>query len=320
MKFDQNPSKRCAAAGSDPAGGDFASGSGLWRLAPAKINLYLKVLGRRPDGYHELDSVMARLELADRVRLTLEDRPGPDRLAATAALTGGLPPDFGGPDNLALKAARIYRRRTGWPEVGVFIELEKNIPLGAGLGGGSADGAAVLLALNRAAPAPLPASELAGLGLALGADVPFCLYPEPLARAGGVGERLGPPPESFRRWAGERLTLVNPGFQLSTARVFKNFGLTNPPPDNTLGPKFECARGEARPGENDLFEPAALLAPELMKVAESVRNMRPAFWGLSGSGPTFWLCRPEVPAAVLARDHPDWWVRETAVAAARDEI
>lgn len=281
-----------------------------WIAAPAKVNLYLKVLGRRPDGYHELDSVMARLKLADRVRLRLAPDPGPDRLVVERSGPGDLPAGFEGPDNLALKAAAVYRRRTGWPETGLEIFLDKRIPLGAGLGGGSADGAALLRALNQASPAPLAAGELAALALGLGADVPFCLAPWALARAGGIGERLAPPPPEFQAWAGRRLMLINPGLTLSTALVFKNLGLTNRPANNTLGPVSVPA-----PGENDLLASAGSLSPALEEALMAVAALRPAQWGLSGSGPTFWLWQPEGSAAEVAARYPDWWVHETAITA-----
>ncbi len=271
--------------------------------APAKINLYLKVVGRRPDQYHDLDTLMARLDVADRVGLAWAEGPAPDRLELRGAPPGTLPADFFGPDNLALKAAALYRARTGWPETGVVVGLEKNLPLGAGLGGGSSDGAAVLRLLNRAAPRPLADGDLAAMGLALGSDVPFFLQPLPLARALGRGEILGPPPDSFRVWAGRRVTLVNPGFQLSTGLVFKNLRLTNSGPDTTLGPA-------PAPGENDLCSSALTLAPDLARICTILEAARAASWGMSGSGPTFWLYRPEVPVWL---GQPDWWVREAAI-------
>lgn len=279
-----------------------------WTAAPAKINLYLKVLGRRPDGYHELDSVMARLELADRVRLRLASEADSDRLLVKKSGPGELPPDFEGPGNLALRAAAAFRRRAGWPVTGLEIFLDKFIPLGAGLGGGSADGAAVLRSLNRMAPTPLAVEELAELGLSLGADVPFCLSPWALARAGGVGERLTPPPSAFQPWAGRRLLLINPGLTLSTALVFKNLGLTNRPANNNLG-----SVSMPGPGENDLLIPAKALTPALEEVLAAIEALRPVHWGLSGSGPTFWLWQPKGSAADLAVRHPHWWVHETAV-------
>jgi 4-diphosphocytidyl-2-C-methyl-D-erythritol kinase len=275
--------------------------------APAKVNLALRVLGRRPDGYHELDSVMARLSLADRLRLDLAG-PGPDRLVARTSLATPLPADFEGPANLALRAVRAYREAAGWPGTAVSLALEKNIPWGAGLGGGSADGAAVLAALDRAAPEPLPAPRLAALALALGADLPFCLAGTALARAGGVGEKLSAPPAAFEFFRGQRLWLIKPDFTLATARVFTNLGLTNPPPGHTLDTS-------PQPGENDLLAPALRLAPALEEVVRAVQALKPGVWGLSGSGPTLWLHGAEADPARLARTRPNWWIRAVAVAA-----
>ncbi|MDR0881496.1 MAG: 4-(cytidine 5'-diphospho)-2-C-methyl-D-erythritol kinase [Candidatus Adiutrix sp.] len=284
------------------------------RPAPAKINLGLRVLGRRPDGYHELDTVMAKLNLADFIRLEPGPGPGPDGLFVTTSLSG-LPPDFASPDNLALKAAAAFRLATGWPKGAVSIFLEKHIPLGAGLGGGSADGAAVLKALNQASPAPLASEALARLALSLGADVPFALSDYHLARAGGVGERLSPAPETFQAWAGRRLVLLNPGFPLSTALVFKNLGLTNGPSNNNLRGLEPAA--ELRPGANDLLPVARRLAPVVDELVTVVSGLAPAGWGLSGSGPTFWLDTP-MAAEALTRAHPGWWAREVRVATFND--
>jgi len=270
--------------------------------APAKVNLALRVLGRRPDGYHDLDSVLARLTLADRLRLDRPGVAGPDCLLARTSLAEVLPPGFEGPDNLALKAVLAFRAETGWPPKPVSLFLEKNIPLGAGLGGGSADGAAVLAALNRAAPEPLPAPRLAALALGLGADLPFCLSGAALARAGGVGEKLSAPPAAFEFFRGQPIWLIKPDFSLATARVFASLGLTNPAPGHNLYPTLQ-------PGENDLLAPALGLAPVLEETARAVRKLKPRFWGLSGSGPTFWLLEPEADPARLARTRPRWWVR-----------
>jgi 4-diphosphocytidyl-2-C-methyl-D-erythritol kinase len=274
--------------------------------APAKVNLALRVLGRRPDGLHELDSVMARLTLADRLRLDLTEA-GPDRLTARTSL-GNWPPGFEGPGNLALRAVRAFRGEAGWPGAGVGIFLEKSIPWGAGLGGGSAAGAAVLAALNRAAPEPLGERRLAALALALGADLPFCLTGGALARAGGVGEKLSAVPPAFEFFRGAPLWLVKPDFSLSTAGVFANLGLTNPPPGPNLEPVLQ-------PGENDLLAPALRLAPGLAEVVREIRALEPLVWGLSGSGPTFWLHGAGEDPARLAQRRPEWWIRAAAVAA-----
>lgn len=274
--------------------------------APAKINLYLKILGRRPDGYHELDTVMARLDLADRLRLDIVPGLKEDRLEVTNE-PDRLPPDFSGPDNLILRAATAFRRLTGWPDHGISVQLEKNIPLSAGLGGGSSDCAAVLSLLNQAAPDPLDGEELARLGLSLGADVPFFLQAEPLIRAGGVGEKFSAPPTGYESWPGRRLILVNPGLTLSTALVFKNWDLTNQAANNNLG-----LISPPQPGENDLMAPAGRLVPALSEVIGVIEALRPSVWGLSGSGPTFWLHSPGITADELRARRPQWrWLEAT---------
>jgi 4-diphosphocytidyl-2-C-methyl-D-erythritol kinase len=279
--------------------------------APAKINLYLKVRGRRPDGYHELDSVMARLALADGLRV--EFGGAEDRLATVATLPCPLPPDFDGPDNLILAALRAFRGRCGgWPQMGVSVRLEKNIPLGAGLGGGSSDCAAILDFLNQWAPRPLSGEKLNELGKSLGADVPFFLQPRALARARGLGEQLADAPQAYSGWAGRAIIVVNPGLFVSTGKVFQTLGLTNPPSNNNLGPM-----SFPEPGENDLLGAAFTVAPELRDAAESVEALKPKHWGLSGSGATFWLMSgaPDRDLEDLKAARPTWWVRQTAIMA-----
>jgi 4-diphosphocytidyl-2-C-methyl-D-erythritol kinase len=172
--------------------------------APAKINLTLDVLGRRPDGYHALRSVMQTLELHD----TLELRPAPAiRFACDV-------PALAGEDNLVPRAARLLRTATGYAG-GVDVTLHKRIPVNAGLGGGSSDAAATLLALNRLWGLALTPERLAELGAALGSDVPFFFY-APLALVSGRGEvveALPPAPPAF-------VVLLQPPCGLSTAQVF----------------------------------------------------------------------------------------------------
>ncbi|MDR1922405.1 MAG: 4-(cytidine 5'-diphospho)-2-C-methyl-D-erythritol kinase, partial [Candidatus Adiutrix sp.] len=266
--------------------------------------------GKRPDGYHELDAVMAKLELADRLRLEIGDGKGDDRLTAAGDPPGGFPTDFCGPENLALRAVRKFRAMTGWPQGAARIFLTKNIPLGAGLGGGSSDGAAVLTALNSLAPRPLPVGGLLAAGLALGADVPFFIDHRNMARARGVGEKLAEPPPEYAAFSGRRILLLNPGFQLSTGRVFQNLGLTNKPPGNNLGP----LSGPPAPGENDLLAPALRLNPRLAEMSALAADSG-LTGGMSGSGPTFWLYGPESAAirAILAAERRGWRLWKTSI-------
>jgi 4-diphosphocytidyl-2-C-methyl-D-erythritol kinase len=190
-------------------------------LSPAKVNLFLSVTGRRPDGYHELATLMACIDLHDRMVLTFS---GDDiRLQCDAP---GIPNDE---SNLAFQAALIFRDayRDQWgasPFRGLVIHLHKAIPAGAGLGGGSSNAATVLKALNDNAPAPLPPEYLARLALRMGADVPFFLSGQP-ALATGIGERLTP-------WYGlssYHLLVVFPGQGLATGEIYRalNLRLTN---------------------------------------------------------------------------------------------
>lgn len=157
----------------------------LLTRAHAKVNLTLDVLGRRPDGYHEVQMVMTTLALAD----TLVVSPGAGALVVTAA-AAGVP---SGPENLVYRAALLLRAAAGRPEARAHIAIQKRIPAAAGLGGGSADAAAALLALNRLWGLALPAEQLAQIALRLGADVPFCLTGGTML-AEGIGERLSPLP------------------------------------------------------------------------------------------------------------------------------
>ncbi|MBI5064151.1 MAG: 4-(cytidine 5'-diphospho)-2-C-methyl-D-erythritol kinase [Desulfatitalea sp.] len=185
-------------------------------LAPAKINLCLHVLGRRPDGYRELYSLMCPVALYDRLRL----RPG--RAADQIACD---PPTVRADDsNLALKAAKLFNdtlSAEGLQNVpNVCIHLEKIIPVGAGLGGGSSDAAAVLKGLNACYGRPFDAQRLRAIALNLGADVPFFIDARP-AIAQGIGEQLTPYTGLPPLWA----VLVYPGFALSTVQVYKGLNL-----------------------------------------------------------------------------------------------
>ena len=150
--------------------------------APAKLNLFLHVTGRRDDGYHLLETLMVAIDVGDTITLTLRDDGA---LRRTTDLAGVAPAD-----DLAIRAAAALKQETGSP-LGVDIAVTKRIPQGGGMGGGSSDAASVLLALNRLWGVNLPRGALQRIGLALGADVPFLLGGEP-ALARGIGERLTP--------------------------------------------------------------------------------------------------------------------------------
>jgi 4-diphosphocytidyl-2-C-methyl-D-erythritol kinase len=184
--------------------------------APAKINLYLEVVARRADGYHELRTLMCPVSLCDTVRIRLAD----DGIQLQCRAPG-VPENA---SNLAWQAAEAFcrslARQGAEPPGGVRIELEKRIPVGGGLGGGSSDAAAVLLGLNRILENPFSPLQLARMASGLGADVPFFLLRKP-ALATGIGDRLAP----FEGLFPHPVIIVDPGFSLSTAAVYAGLNL-----------------------------------------------------------------------------------------------
>ena len=250
--------------------------------APAKINLTLDVLGRRPDGYHALRSVMQTLEIHD----TLELRPAAAiRFACDA-------PALAGEDNLVLRAAHLLRTASGYGG-GVDITLRKRIPIDAGLGGGSSDAAATLLALNRVWGLALAPARLAELGAALGSDVPFFLY-APLALVSGRGEVvevLPPVPPAS-------VVLHQPPCGLSTARVFAALPPTSygdgSGTERLLAALQAGLPPEQWPLSNGLQETVAALYPEVAAALRRLREAGAPHAVLTGSGSTVY--------ALFARD------------------
>ena len=182
--------------------------------APAKVNLFLAVLGKRADGYHDIVSVMQKVDLADRLHLRLQ---GPGISLRCPGAT--VPEDS---SNLAWKAAGLFFEQTGM-QPGVRITLHKKIPVAAGLGGGSSDAAAVLLGLNSLCAAGLQEKTLLAMAARLGADVPFFVAEAKTALATGTGTELLPMPGPKGYW----LLLVNPGLPVSTRWVYENLLLTS---------------------------------------------------------------------------------------------
>ena len=178
--------------------------------SPAKLNLTLRILSRRDDGYHELESIMAPIGLCDRIRIVPAER---------LEVSCDHPDVPSGPENLAHKAARLLLDRIAVTDR-FRIDIDKEIPAGAGLGGGSSNAAAVLNALNRHFGSPLTTSALMDMGAALGADVPFFVFGKP-ALARGIGERLTPLSQLPTRW----VVVVFPGFGVSTREAYQNLNL-----------------------------------------------------------------------------------------------
>ena len=187
--------------------------------SPAKLNLFLHVTGRRADGYHLLQTVFQLLDLCDEIRFTAS--------AARALVLEGAVPGVAVEDNLVMKAARALAARCA-PRQGAIIRLDKRIPHGGGLGGGSSDAATTLLALNRLWGCGLTSAELAGMGLALGADVPVFVHGHS-AWAEGIGELLQPL-DLPQRW----YLVIRPGCAVNTAAIFNDRELTRDTPITTM--------------------------------------------------------------------------------------
>lgn len=183
--------------------------------APAKLNLFLHVLGRRADGWHELESLFTLIDLADTISLEAREDGAIVRLNEVP----GVPAER----DLAIRAATRLKEETGTP-AGVSITVDKRIPMGAGLGGGSSDAASTLLGLNRLWGAGLARTDLARLGRELGADVPFFVGGE-AALARGIGERLTP-----MSVPGTVVVLVHPAAEVATASIFAASELTRSTP------------------------------------------------------------------------------------------
>lgn len=277
------------------------------QTAPAKINLALHVTRRRDDGYHDLESLIVFADLSDDLEAVLADE---DSLSISGPFAEALGT---GPTNLVLRATAAFRQR--WPDVapkGLAIHLVKNLPVAAGIGGGSADAAAALRLMLAMSSAPVPLTELADLAAGLGADVPACLLSRPLI-ARGVGEILSPLPEFPRLY----ITLVNPLIAVSTPDVFRrlrahdNYSLPALPNPLTRPAQLGLWLSETR---NDLEPPAVKLVPEIgILVDELAETPGCMLSRMSGSGATvFGLFGSEgqahEAASQMRRLHPDYWV------------
>ena len=272
----------------------------LQEHAPAKVNLTLHVTGRRSDGYHLLDSLVAFADVGD--ILTAEPAD-----ALSLEVTGPMATDVPtGPENLVLAAARLFEAPCG-----ARLVLDKHLPAAAGIGGGSSDAAAALRLLSRLWEQPMPDGSVA-----LGADVPMCLDPR-VQRVTGVGETSLPidivPPLPA--------VLVNPGVPVATPEAFKRLMHRDNPPMPAELPRLSCPAEAAdwiATQRNDLAAPARAIAPEIGAVLAALSGARLA--RMSGSGATcfgLYETRAEADraAAEIARAEPSWWVRATTLAA-----
>jgi 4-diphosphocytidyl-2-C-methyl-D-erythritol kinase len=243
-------------------------------LSPAKINLLLQVTGKRPDGYHELFSLMCCVSLFD----TLLIQFGTRKIEIETSLPD-LPFDGA---NLAHRAAALFFQSLGVKD-GVKIFIEKNIPVAAGLGGGSSNAAGVLKGLNRHYQYPFSEKQLMSLGFKLGADVPFLIFQKP-ALASGIGEKL----EAYTDQLPESVVIVNPGFRVSTAEVFQNLnlGLTKCKKKFTKISLKKTGYNVSVHLCNDLEAVTELKYPEIKTIKEQLIQQGALGALMSGSGPT----------------------------------
>ena len=244
--------------------------------AYAKINWYLYVKGKRPDGYHDLDMIMQHIDLHDDLYIeNLSDNELRLGITGSDALSTS-------DDNLIIKAARLLQTRSGTTQ-GAYIRLEKRIPIGAGLGGGSADAAAVLTGLNRLWGLNYTLHQLQQIGLQIGADVPYCLEPGP-AIVSGIGEQVQKVDFQQEAW----LILLKPEASLSTKDVFAGYRHAGceVPRLNDAAAAIKSGRWELlyQVGVNSLQAPAAGMLPEISQLIETLKSNGALFAQMSGSG------------------------------------
>lgn len=280
-----------------------------WAEAHAKVNLGLAVIGRRPDGYHDLRSVFLRLDLHDHLEIRLaDDVAGEDELVIDG------PPGLPTRDNLVLRALSRLRAAVERPLPALAVRLDKHIPVAAGLGGGSSDAAAALELAARAWDLPLDRAALMDLAAGVGSDVPFFASGHPAALVSGVGDSVEALPEP-RPGAG--ILLVTPPQRLSTAAVFAELDRIPAPSRGAkertarvatlaaaLGGGADAAALAAVAADlrdtNDLWAPAVRLMPQLSRLREQLEAGLGRVVHLSGSGPTLVAVYPSLEAARTA--------------------
>ena len=285
-----------------------------------KLNLYLHVKGKRADGYHILDSLVIFMEFHDVLKF---EKTNSDNIEIE--ISGDYKPNIdGSKDNIIVKAANLLKKYTNSKNLGAKIYLNKNIPVGAGLGGGSSNAAATLKALNNLWNLNLDANQLNNLALKLGADVPVCIK-EKTSFMSGIGEVIEeslPLPEMF-------FLLVNPRKELSTIEVFKKNNIINNESKGAIDLKssLSCKSGKQikRDGflsflkecGNDLTESAIKIIPEISKILKNIESQEGNLLArMSGSGATcfgIFESQEDLDKAFdnIKNQNQDWWVIKT---------
>lgn len=282
----------------------------MQRFAPAKINLFLHVGDRRPDGYHELLSLVVFADCGDTIAIA----PGKGlALEVSGPSAAGLDAS---PSNLVLRAEAALRQwavANGHAAPPVSIRLDKQLPLASGIGGGSSDAAATLHALVEHWSLPIALEDLMALGRSIGADVPVCLRGLPTL-VEGDGDRLAPAPDL----PGLALVLVNPRVEVPTAAVFARLAVRTGTQPLTFPPRLDTLRSFVAwldRTSNDLASPAKQIAPQVMHAEQALTSSTGCLLArMSGSGATCFGIYPTIEAAnTAAREissaHPAWWVK-----------
>jgi 4-diphosphocytidyl-2-C-methyl-D-erythritol kinase len=262
----------------------------LWP-APAKLNLFLHVTGRRPDGYHELQTLFQLIDLCDTIAVSLREDGRIERPDGPA----GVDPEL----DLTVRAARALQREAGYQQRGATLRVRKRIPMGGGLGGGSSDAATVLLALNHLWGCGLSVEQLARIGLPLGADVPVFVRGSS-AWGQGVGEDLQPV-ELPETW----YVVIHPRVAVGTREVFQSPELTRNSPVITIRAFFQSG------GRNDCEPVVRARFPEVADALDWLGQFAPA--RLTGTGSCIFApCASVMDAERLAARVPDRWTSYVA--------
>lgn len=284
-------------------------------IAPAKLNLYLHVGGVRADGLHELASLFVFTDIGDEILVDIAPE-GEFSLEITGPFAGALA-QFNRHDNLVYRAAQLLRDETG-SKSGARMKLVKNLPVAAGIGGGSADAAAALKALNTVWSLDLTIDQLCELAFRLGADVPACLYQHPLL-VSGAGEKIDPGPALPPLY----VCLINPGVATPTGPIFKRFDDANPSP---ASPEQVCGLDAGtldavisglKSGRNDLQAPAIQTVPEVGAALDYLAKQPDCLLArMSGSGATcfgLFATRRAADAAGRSVSMSGWWAQSGQV-------
>lgn len=282
-------------------------GDGVGCIAPAKVNLWLRVTGRRDDGFHLIDSLVVFVSVADAVTVKPASQ---STFLVSGPQAGGLPERQS--ENLAMQAADLMTAVAGERATPLAIHLTKTLPIASGVGGGSADAAAVIRCLMRLWSLDLPSWAEARI-VALGADIPMCLR-SATTFASGIGEILEPGPTGLQ---GLAVLLVNPGVSVSTPAVFKARRGTFSAPVQRLTPesRVDAQIATISSAGNDLEAAATSVCPEIATVLGVLKDRDGVLHaGLSGSGATCFALlgdqgQAQAAADAIAADHPTWWCR-----------